>query len=304
MTDVKTWGLTRLIPAHIFDVCEIDGLTKSEIIAKYSGRANGAYYLSKFQKHLESQGTSFQKYCKDFFGFEWPKCPGTGKNVGFKIGGTGLVLKEFAKGGVNARVCPNFKSACDKMRADRRGESNPMFGKKPWNFEKKYELPRGRRLTEEHKQKLKERRAASPLKARHTTKHSAATIERLRKSTANLWASGRFNRKTSIEIRMAQFLSGSRWASEYVEQYQFAFFVFDFALPERKIAIECQGTYFHVDPRIYKGRVLTEMQKRNLVRDARKKAYASKAGWRVIEVWETEINDGSFEEFLTCELSK
>jgi len=47
-----------------------------------------------------------------------------------------------------------------------------------------------------------------------------------------------------------------------------------------------------------------ENKKRNFGRDKAKKAYLKKLGWAIIELWETEINDGQFKEILKCELQK
>ena len=76
----------------------------------------------------------------------------------------------------------------------------------------------------------------------------------------------------------------------------------DFAFPEKKVAIECQGTYFHVDPRRYPDGPINAMQRRNFGRDKAKKKYCNLIGWEIIEVWENEINDDSFKENLKCKL--
>ena len=134
-------------------------------------------------------------------------------------------------------------------------------------------------------------------------KHSATTIRKLRAHTAALWASGRFAGVSSIHIKMRDFLNTLTLVEPYQEEYQVGYFSMDFAFPLHKIAIECQGTFFHVDPRIYSDGPINAIQRRNFGRDKVKRLLTKRKGWTIIEVWETEINDGSFKKTLQKELS-
>ncbi len=66
-------------------------------------------------------------------------------------------------------------------------------------------------------------------------------------------------------------------------------FVCDFAIPSFKIIIECDGDYWHANPKIYKKNNLTETQKRNIQRDKFKDKYLLKKGWIVLRFFESKI---------------
>jgi G:T-mismatch repair DNA endonuclease (very short patch repair protein) len=189
-----------------------------------------------------------------------------------------------------------------------------MFGKPAWNIGLDKESDArvkaisekriGTKASEETKAKQRQKRAEHPLKARHTTPHSKETKEFLRENTARLWAEGVFNRVTSIHLKTREFLQSIKLSYEFKEELQVKYFALDFAFPDIKIGIECQGTYYHVDPRIYPNGPKDKIQRRNFGRDKAKRNYLAKLGWRIIEVWETEINDGSFKEYLLCKFKK
>ena len=77
------------------------------------------------------------------------------------------------------------------------------------------------------------------------------------------------------------------WQFEAVEIKRF----FDFYLPESRVIIEFNGSYFHADPRIYEGKTLTNTQKRSQKVDQYKKAWADLHGIPIIYVWEKDVNE-------------
>lgn len=304
-----------LIPISMFDKCLIDNLTRKEIIKLFSGRENGAYYLDKFSNLLLTHNISLRDYCIQYLKIEWPRCPVSKELVGYNITGKGLKLSHFKRGHISKSMCPKFKEACEKFSLERRGSKNPMYGAKPWNKGLKSETDDrvkkvaqkriGIKVGEETRAKQRLARKNSPLKVRHGIPHSKETIEKLRRNTSLLWARGAYNRKTSIEQKVEDFLKTIPLKEPYVFQYQIDYFTVDFAFPTAKIAIECQGTFFHIDPRIYPNGPICAVQRRNFGRDkAKKKWCVDKMGWNVIELWETEINDGTFKEILKCKLSE
>jgi hypothetical protein len=294
-----------LIPKSDFKICLIDNKTDKDIISIYSKRSDGPYYLDKFCKYIEKfHNISIIEYCEKFLNIKWPKCPSKNTNVGFRCRGGGLILSIYSRGGVNKSTCENFKKGCEKLSRDRVGNKNPMHGKKPWNLGKSYENPKmkGRRLSAEHVNKLKQARANSPIKARHTQKHSEETKRILKIRQAEKWKNGVFNRKTSIEFKVEEFLKEINLLDDFKFQEQIEYFTLDFGDKKRKIGIECQGTFFHVDPRFYPDGAIYPIQKRNLSRDTSKRNFFKKLKWTIIELWETEINNGSFKEILMSKL--
>lgn len=304
MTDNKTI-FNNLIPASTFEICVIDKADKKTIRSLYPKRADGAYYIDKFKRYIEDKfNLNLIEYCEKYLNLKWPLCPIKNKKVGYRISGKGVEVSRFCKGAINKEHAPKFKLACEKMSKARMGKNNPMFGKKPWNKGKKYESPsmKGRKLSQEHIEKLKAARARSPVKARHTQKHSKKTREILKIRQAEKWKKGVFNRKTSIEIKVEDFLKELGLLKDFCFQEQVKYFTLDFGDKKRKIGIECQGTFFHTDPRVYPNGPITAIQKRNAGRDKSKRIFFEKEGWLIIELWETEINNGEFKEILKSKL--
>jgi G:T-mismatch repair DNA endonuclease (very short patch repair protein) len=313
MTPIKEAKLTHLIPIYTFDVCLLDGLHKKDIVKRYPSRKDGAYYLNKFSRHLqEAHAMTMRQYCVQVIKYKWPVCPQSQEPVGYKITGKGLILSKFKKGcGTSKEFSPKFKAFCDRMSRERLGDGNPMFGSPAWNknttdreYLEKMRVKRlGVKMSDASREKMRNRRRDSPIKARHCVPHSPEERVRMKLRTAKLWASGVFNRETSIEKKVKEFLGSLGLTFE--QQYQVKYFCMDFAFPEKKIAIECQGTYFHIDPRIYPEGPRDAIQRRNFGRDkAKNKVCCDQQGWVIIEVWETEINDGSFKEYLRCKLQE
>lgn len=315
MNLIKLPDLKYLIPKDTFNICLIDNATKKEITKLFPSRKNGAYYLDKFSNYLKlKHNITLKDYCKNYLKIEWPKCPSKNIETGYNITGLGVVISHFSLGGITKKTCENFKRGCEKLSRDRMGKGNPRYGSVPWNkgldnshpiIKKISEARIGTKLSEETRAKMRQRRSESPIKARHTTKHSAETIQTLRENTARLWSLGTFNKITSIHIKMRDFLSALTLGSKLEEEWQVKYFSLDFAFPEKKIGIECQGTYYHIDPRVYPNGPINAMQRRNFGRDkAKRKFLCDMLGWKIIEVWETEINDGTFKEVLLCKLKE
>lgn len=307
--------LHKFMPASIFDVCLVSNLDKKEILKKYKGRENGVYYLDKFINHLKNEcNLSFKEYVKDILKKEWPRCPINNEEVGFVTCGQGIYFSRFVAA-VTKESSPKFKEYCDRISEERRGKGNPMYGKEAWNKDIADDHPwkialieriTGHVKSPETIQKLKDARERHPLKARHTQKHSKESKEKCREGTAKGWSNGRFNKKTSIEVKTEDFLNALKpfLKEEFVFQHLAKYFTLDFAFPEVKVGIECQGTFFHIDPRVYPDGPFCAIQRRNLGRDKSKRKYLTERGWTIIELWEIEINDGRFKEILLCELQK
>lgn len=304
-----------LIDIKLFNTCLINNTEKHKIIELYPTRKHGAYYLNKFSNFLKDNfKITLKEYCIKYLNINWPKCPISNEDVGYKIDGKGINLSNFKKGKLSKEFCPKFKEYCNRISLERIGVNNPMFGATPWNKGKtKYNNEIIKKISNERigfitpeSVKIKQSKSAKLRKIHGHTghKHSEDTIKKLRENTSRLWASGRFNRETSIHKKMREFLLSLNLKEQFKEEFQVKYFSMDFAFPNAKVAIECQGQFFHVDPRIYPNGPINEIQKRNFGRDKAKKSYCSKLGWTIIEAWESEINNGLFKENIICELSK
>jgi len=310
---IETVDSKQVILKDTFSKCIICGTNSSEIKRLYPSRQGGAYYLDKFNNFLKDKhGITIKEYCIKYLKVSWPLCPASGKEVGFSLNGIGLIFSSCKY--VTKETSKKFNDACNKFSEERKGRGNPMFGKKAWNKGLSIEDPRvnkmidnfrGKPLSTEHKEKLKNARARSELKARHITSHSKESKLKMAEATAKGWAEGRFNKTTSIHIKVRDFLETLELTEWVEEEVQVKYFSMDFAFPSVKIAIECQGTFFHVDPRVYPNGPICKIQRRNYGRDkAKRKICCEQEGWVIIEIWETEINDGSFKEYLKCKLQE
>lgn len=259
------------------------------------------------------------EYCRRYNVFDWPRCSVKGTDVGYTISGKGVHLSTYAKGVIDTSL-PANQAHYKRMSEDRKGEGNPMHGKDAWNkgldvsdprvarvgrlrsvFAKEHPMSdeeRARRSSEMYK--LIEKRG--PL---HAMPHSEETKAKARVNTARLWAEGVFKRTSSIHLKMRAFLQTLPLKQPFVEEHQVKWFSMDFAFPEIKLAIEVQGSYYHVDPRFYPNGPETAMQRRNYGRDiAKRKVCCDQEDWVIIEAWEPEINDGSFTTAITCALKQ
>lgn len=66
---------------------------------------------------------------------------------------------------------------------------------------------------------------------------------------------------------------------------------FDFFFPDRMIALEVNGTFWHSDPRHFPDGAIHEVQKRNLVKWDRKMSIAKSLGIEVRQIWEHDLRE-------------
>jgi very-short-patch-repair endonuclease len=302
----------RVLHASNFETCLLDGKTKEEIWKLYPKVSNwkNEYYIQKFIYHLkEVHNIEIQAYVERFFDFQWKKMGGVYN--GYKIMGNSIIESSFQIGKVNKDNCENFKKGCEKLSNDRKGSSNPMYGKNPWNkgldkshpaIKKMAEKRKGTKATLETRKKQSEARAKHPLKARHTTPHTEESKMKMREATAKRYTDGTFNRKSSIHIKVENFLKsiGLKHESEYYIKY----YSIDIAFNDKKLAIEIQGDFFHSNPKLYPDGPICNIQKRNFYNDSKKHKYLKEQGWQLLELWESEINDDTYKEKLICKLKE
>lgn len=316
MCITKLPSSVKLIPSITFDTCLLDNLTRQDISKLYTKydvtKKKSCYFLDKFIHHIKKKfNISLIDYCEKYLIESWPRCPINNQQLGYSVSGKGIVISTF-NATVNKHYSSKFRESCERLSIERKGSGNPMFGKASWNKGLDISNPiinsisnklRGRKTSDITKQKQSLARANHPLKARHVTKHSKESISKMRESTARLWASGRYSKISSIHIKVREFLKTLELKSNLVEEYQVKYFSLDFAFPDIKIGIECQGTFFHVDPRVYPNGPICGIQRRNFGRDiAKKKFLCENNNWIIIELWETEINDGRFKDIILDKL--
>ena len=66
---------------------------------------------------------------------------------------------------------------------------------------------------------------------------------------------------------------------------------YDFYLPNHKLIIEVDGSWYHSDPRLVKEEDMNPMQKRNKRIDELKDKWALMHGIPILRIWEKDINE-------------
>ena len=77
---------------------------------------------------------------------------------------------------------------------------------------------------------------------------------------------------------------------DFIAESPSDYFIFDFYFPKLNLVIECQGDYYHANPRKYNEDNLNSTQKANIKRDIRKKEYLIKNNIKSLFIWEYDIN--------------
>lgn len=66
---------------------------------------------------------------------------------------------------------------------------------------------------------------------------------------------------------------------------------YDFYIPSVRLIIEIDGSYYHSDPRLFEGKELSPMQKKNKRVDELKNRWALEHGIPLLRIWEKDINE-------------
>jgi very-short-patch-repair endonuclease len=114
--------------------------------------------------------------------------------------------------------------------------------------------------------------------------YSDETIEKIRKATLKQMADQSF-KKTRIERIVEEYLQKEQILYKYsfiLEKRQF-----DFLLVEHDLIIECDGDYWHANPKFYP--VPEKWQLKRIDIDEEKNEIAKRNGYRIVRFWEDDI---------------
>jgi len=118
--------------------------------------------------------------------------------------------------------------------------------------------------------------------------YSDETIEKIRNATLQQLQREVF-RKTSIEKKIEAFLKSMDIPYQY--SYIMNKVQFDFYLVNANILIECDGDYWHANPKFYPDESKWyETQKRIRAKDVVKTKIANDLGFKLLRFWEDDIN--------------
>jgi len=98
-----------------------------------------------------------------------------------------------------------------------------------------------------------------------------------------------FPRVSSIEKTL--YYSLKQKNLEPKTQYPLKVTQIDIAFPEKKLAIYCDGDYWHANPRKYNLKDLNVAQSRNIKNDEKNIKFLTENGWKILRFWEYDINN-------------
>ena len=162
------------------------------------------------------------------------------------------------------------------MILPRMGKDNPMFGKHAWN----------NGLTKETSEKVKQYGLKCSIRQRERwLKLPEEEKNKIRIRCAKIGSQKKF--LTSIELKVHDFLNYKTIV--FIAGHPIGFYVCDIYVPSANLVIECQGDYWHGNPREYNDTSFNLIQKKNIRRDKAKATYLKNRGFNHINIWEYDI---------------
>lgn len=303
---------------------KIDMITSKEIpmrdvrerFLKESGRTGGTCYSSEVSNfyHMEKYGKSLVEVLFDK-GIEMPLCPITGRYPSYRLQGS-IVFGKYSSSCSTKDIAdyvvrnnPSYQEHVQRMRVERRGSGNPMFNKISWNKgltkesnEKLMKISKNRKGIQFSNETLsKMAKSASDREVHGHTghKHSDETKARLRELTIRRHRSGGYPKtKTVPHNKVKQWLIDLKY--EFEEEFEFDGFVFDFKVAN--VLIEVQGDFFHCNPKTRHKTPKSDIQKKNVDRDVRKRSAVETSDFVLLELWENDIlkNEQKTKQIISC----
>ncbi len=177
-----------------------------------------------------------------------------------------------------------------------KGENHPLYGKHHtaetrFKMSEKQKLKIGDKNPFYGKKHTKEtKNLISKTKKAYYLEHPEAAIEssiRMKNNRHKMFC----GRNTKPELKLKQILEENN--IKYIQQFVIKSSknkFYDFYLPEYNILIEVDGCYWHCKPSIYVNGHINETQKYVVINDIEKNKLAEDNGYRLIRVWEDEID--------------
>lgn len=256
------------------------------------------YYQSKYSKNI-------LEILNDYY--EIPRCPVTDDLVSYKLTGSILFGKyssfcsasEMTKHVVENN--DNYKAHIERMKIERKGDGNPMYGATAWNdgltketddrVKKISEDRKGIEFSDETLKKMSESAKVREIHGHTGHKHSEESKQIMREKTIARFKSGSFPQTNSFPHRETRKVLEEIFGEvekDFEEEFKYGNFSFDFKVG--KYLIEVQGDYFHCNPNTRHAIPKSDMQRKNLDRDERKRKFVIDSGeYELIELWENDI---------------
>lgn len=271
----KVWSNEEV--SHLVELYEIKGLSLSEIYPIFNKKYIRTLESIKIKlkklklKHTKEQTKEIKSRLNSgklngMFGRESP-LKGLNKY-------NSEIIKIASKKNSDTRIMMHKNG----LLPDVKGCKNPMYGKVPWNSGLNKFTDERIRVYGEKISKLKKIEWVNK-----TEKEKWVIVDRLNKAMIQV------KKQTKIELKIERFLKNNN--INYETNYRIDKFLVDFYLNEYNIVIECDGDYWHSNPRFYDCNSLNEMQIKNKERDIRKDKMLNEHGIRFIRFWEYDIHN-------------
>ena len=289
------------------DIVSGDSIPVAELRKELKEKKNKNYYLSEIADYYyqNKYGKNILEVLNDYY--EIPTCPVTGNLVSYKLAGSILFGKYSSSCDVSEMtkyISENneyYKAHVERMKIERKGDGNPMYGATAWNdgltketderIKKISEDRKGIEFSDETLNKMSESAKVREVHGHTGHKHSEKTKQILREKTIARFKKGKFPQTNSLPHRETRKVLEECYGiagQDFQEEFEYGGFVFDFKVG--KFLIEVQGDYFHCNPDTRHATPKSDMQRNNLKRDKRKRKFVKDmCEYELIEVWENDI---------------
>lgn len=259
------------------------------------------YYQNKYNKNIYD-------VMSELFLNELPMCPIKKEPTRILKKNSSLVYGEFSPNCTKGEMCKyvsennvEYKKHIEKMKTERLGVGNPMYGLKAWNrgltkdinevVNKMSENRKGIVFTEETIKKMSESAKIRKVHGHTGMKHSEESKQIMRQKTIERLRSGAFPQTNSLPHKIIKSALTEFYGEVNVgfeEEFEYGGFVFDFKIDDN--LLEIQGDFFHCNPNTRFKTPKSEIQINNLKRDERKRKFVfDDKKYNLIELWEYDI---------------
>jgi very-short-patch-repair endonuclease len=202
----------------------------------------------------------------------------------------GMYGKQSPMKGLTSKTSDLIKLKSEKLSKKRKelfktgelksmsGSTNPMYGTIAWNngltkFTDERILKYGEKISVIQKEIWKKKNDVE--KEKIIIRLNTAMIQ--------------VRKPTKIENKIEEFLIEN--GIKYIKNKRFNTFIFDFYLIDNNVVIECDGDYWHVNPKFYRHKFLTSAQIKNVERDKRKNQLLIDKKIEFLRFWEDDIKN-------------
>lgn len=154
--------------------------------------------------------------------------------------------------------------------------------------DKSYEEQYGKEKAESVKTKLSEKRRQRSIEPRLGKFHTEETKQKISEKVAKYLSESKL-RVSKPQQRLFDLLNAMKLSEQPVLEHRVGYYVVDIAFPDKRIAVEVDGDFFHVNESAGYS-VKSQIQVRTKNNDAKKNSYLKNRGWQLIRIWTSDID--------------